>query len=306
MEKGTCTLRKSIFVLTFFLYFSPCLGFYQHKSCSYGSSEIIQKKSGFKVVSMSLVEQKKIAIFGSTGGVGFLVTEKLLGSGKYILKAHVRDIEKAKSLFSSDLISFAQGNFLDGSGVSEALDGVSAVVCCTGTTAFPSGKWKGGNTPHNVDKAAIANLVQKCEQLSAIKKFILLTSIGVERTDTFPFSILNTFGVLECKRAGEISLIQGAQKMGFDYVIVRPGRLVGAPFSNPDVANAFKISQSTKRAIVLEEGDSLAGDMSRTDTAEIIVRALENAVFTNKVFSAINVEGPEPAENFWMNPFRSI
>lgn len=36
-----------------------------------------------------------------------------------------------------------------------------------------------------------------------LKRFVLLSSVGVERADKFPFVILNAFGVLDAKAKGE-------------------------------------------------------------------------------------------------------
>ena len=40
-----------------------------------------------------------------------------------------------------------------------------------------------------------------------MQRFVLVSSIGVERTDQMPFLILNLFGVLKFKRKGEQTLM---------------------------------------------------------------------------------------------------
>ena len=38
--------------------------------------------------------------------------------------------------------------------------GVDAVVCCTGTTAFPSARWRDGNGPRETDQIGVTNLAR--------------------------------------------------------------------------------------------------------------------------------------------------
>lgn len=41
-----------------------------------------------------------------------------------------------------------------------------------------------------------------------LKRFVLLSSVGVTRADKFPFVILNAFGVLDAKAKGEAAVRQ--------------------------------------------------------------------------------------------------
>jgi hypothetical protein len=60
---------------------------------------------------------------------------------------------------------------------------------------------------------------------------VLVSSIGVERTDQMPFLILNLFGVLKFKRKGEQTLMTS----GLPYTVLRPGRLTDGPYTSYDV-----------------------------------------------------------------------
>ena len=60
---------------------------------------------------------------------------------------------------------------------------------------------------------------------------MLVSSIGVERTDQMPFLILNLFGVLKFKRKGEQTLMTS----GLPYTVLRPGRLTDGPYTSYDV-----------------------------------------------------------------------
>ena len=46
-------------------------------------------------------------------------------------------------------------------------------------------------------------LFRVCVFSGKLKRFVLLSSVGVERADKFPFVILNAFGVLDAKAKGE-------------------------------------------------------------------------------------------------------
>jgi hypothetical protein len=55
-------------------------------------------------------------------------------------------------------------------------------------------RWKGGNGPEQTDSIATGNLIKATPK--GIKRFVLVTSAGVERYNKLPFSILNLFGTL--------------------------------------------------------------------------------------------------------------
>ncbi|KAL6009996.1 hypothetical protein ACLOJK_000427 [Asimina triloba] len=79
---------------------------------------------------------KLVLVVGGTGGVGQLVVASLL-SRNIKSRLLLRDPEKATTLF--------------GEHDENTLKGVTHVICCTGTTAFPSKRWDGDNTPERVD-----------------------------------------------------------------------------------------------------------------------------------------------------------
>lgn len=53
-------------------------------------------------------------------------------------------------------------------------------------------RWDGGNNPEQTDYVSVRNLVHACPP--SLKRFVLTTSAGVERSGKFPFAILNLFG----------------------------------------------------------------------------------------------------------------
>lgn len=134
-----------------------------------------------------------VLVAGATGGVGQLLAAKLLERG-FTVKALSRDPEKSASILGkAPGLQVAYGDTRDTESLPAAVEGVDAVVCCTGTTAFPSKRWDGGNTPENTDYVGVRNLVDATPR--SIHRFVLISSVGVDRAGSFPFIILNAFGV---------------------------------------------------------------------------------------------------------------
>ena len=138
------------------------------------------------------------------------------------------------------------------------------------------------NSPKYVDDLGIKNAVKAIEDINAdaskgigrpIRQVTLLSSIGVQRRNQFPFVILNLFGVLDSKSAGEIALKEASKRAGFKYAIVRPGRLVGGPYTNPDFAKLLQLDEGELRNVDLRVGDpdGFAGEYQLLSTALIIL-----------------------------------
>ena len=53
-------------------------------------------------------------------------------------------------------------------------------------------RWTGNNGPEQTDYIAMRNLIDATPK--SIKRFVLTTSAGVDRSNKIPFSILNLFG----------------------------------------------------------------------------------------------------------------
>lgn len=260
-----------------------------------------------------------IAVAGATGGVGSLVVSRLLSSpvldqpnhsatnhAPTEVRALVRSIEKAKKrLPGTDRLEVVQipPTFkADENILREALRGVEVLVICTGTTAFPTRAWRGGNTPQNVDDRGVKTLVEAVD--ACIKRVVLVSSIGTCRSAAFPFFILNAFGVIDAKRKGEIHVIEAAQKNGFSYAILRPGRLIGAPHSN--VGMWRKEPHLNCRDVVLARGDTLSGELSREAAAEAVITAVGWDINANFNVSLVHRKGQTPHRDHWKSLFSGV
>ncbi|KAG4393479.1 hypothetical protein GLYMA_03G092500v4 [Glycine max] len=124
-------------------------------------------------------------------------------------------------------------------------EGVTHVICCTGTTAFPSRRWDDDNTPERVDWVGLKNLVSALP--SSVKRVVLVSSIGVTKFNELPWSIMNLFGVLKYKKMGEDFL----RNSGLPFTIIRPGRLTDGPYTSYDLNTLLKATAGQRRAVLI-------------------------------------------------------
>jgi uncharacterized protein YbjT (DUF2867 family) len=249
-----------------------------------------------------------VLVIGGTGGVGQLSVAKLAAK-EFAVRVSSRNKEKGEEIISNPKVDVFQLDLLskDPSALESAMEGVSAVVISVGTTAFPTIKWRGGNTPKAIDDEAVTKIANAAFKRSeSMKKIVLVTSVGIERTDQMPFVILNLFGVLDAKKKGEEAVASAATRGGFDYVIIRPGRLVGGPFTNIDVAALLQIEGGAEDGVSLAAGDTLLGDCKRLSCAEAVFQALTNEDCKNKVFSIISTEDNALTDDQWTAAFKRL
>lgn len=50
-----------------------------------------------------------------------------------------------------------------------------------------------------------------------------------------------------------ISQYRMSDELGYDAVVVRPGRLVGAPFTNFDLAKLLNLDQGSNKGIIIDK-----------------------------------------------------
>ncbi len=250
-----------------------------------------------------------ILVAGATGGVGQLVVAKLLAQN-YSVRILTRNEDKARNMFG-DRVEIKVGNILEPAtfnepdALGEALQGVSQLICCTGTTAFPSLRWdftnlwQPINTPRAVDGEGIKNLVTAAS--SDLARFVFVSSCGVLRKDKFPFKLLNAFGVLDAKLEGE----QAIKNSGIPYTIIRPGRLIDGPFTSYDLNTLFQAKTDGKKAVVLGTKDTLNGETSRIDVANACVECLNYTTTINQTFELVNIGNKSTPTN-WEQLFAQL
>lgn len=125
-----------------------------------------------------------------------------------------------------------------------------------------------------------------------MERVVYVSSIGTLRSGSFPFFILNLFGVLDAKRKAEEAVQKAAEEGGWGYAIVRPGRLTGGPRTN--VGEIKKSNPKEGEAgLNCVRGDSVNGDVSRRACARVVGFVLGWKGEGNFDFAAVNVVGQE-------------
>ena len=244
-------------------------------------------------------------IIGATSGVGQTIVQEIMkkeGENAKI-KAVTRNRKSAEKFKMLEGCNFVQADARDPLSLPPALENTDFLILSIGTTAFPSKKWEEGkNKPKIACLDSVVNILDavKCmDIMKRPKKVILISSIGVERANQLPFSILNSFGVLDYKRESERVLREFSEETGITSIVVRPGRLVGAPFTNNDLAALFKTDQGKKRGLEVSRRDDVAGDTERRDVATVVLKVLEmkSSSGTYSVFSVVNKKGDALTES---------
>lgn len=261
-----------------------------------------------------------VLLAGATGGVGQLVVGKLLGKGLRV-RILARNAAKATQMFNNR-VEIAVGDTRELSTLPVVMQDVTHIICCTGTTAFPSARWefdpnlnfiewgniflnptdreaKAKNTPAKVDAQGTSNLVTVAPP--HLKRFVFVSSCGVLRKDKFPFSVLNAFGVLDAKHKGEEAIINS----GLPYTIIRPGRLIDGPYTSYDLNTLLRAKTEGKLAVVVGTGDTLVGDTSRIDVAAACVESIFHPSTENRVFELVN-QGTRPPVIAWEALFSQL
>ncbi|NJN29796.1 MAG: SDR family oxidoreductase [Synechococcales cyanobacterium RM1_1_8] len=272
-------------------------------------------RSGMGVSDLALVA-------GATGGVGQLAVGTLLEKG-YAVRVMTRNADKARQMFG-ERVELAIADIRQPETLAAATAGITHIICATGTTAFPSARWqfdfgdtpewlawpqvlldanyrdlKAQNSPKVVDAIGVKNLLAAAP--ADLQRFVFISSCGIQRKDSFPFNLLNGFGVLDAKQKGE----QAIRDSGLPYSIIRPARLTDGPYSSYDLNSLLKATTEGKLGIKLGQGDQLNGETSRIDVAGAAVACLQSEAAKNLVFEIVN-EGDRPTTIPWEEMFAAL
>ncbi|MEM6613934.1 MAG: SDR family oxidoreductase [Cyanobacteria bacterium P01_C01_bin.72] len=250
-----------------------------------------------------VLDTEKILVAGATGGVGQLVVAKLLAKDLKV-RALTRTRSKATAMFDNR-VEIIVGDIRQPDTLLDATRDIDYIICCTGTTAFPSLRWdftnlfQPANSPEAVDGDGIINLIAAVPQ--DLKRFVFISSAGVLRKDQLPYNILNAFGVLDAKLRGEKAIAAS----DLPYTIIRPARLIDGPYTSYDLNTLLRAKTDGNKAIKIAPGDSLNGETSRIDVANACVEALFHDSTVNQDFSLVN-EGDRPPVINWSQLFATI
>lgn len=247
---------------------------------------------------------KFVLVIGGTGGVGQLVVASLLNRNIKLCLL-LRNPEKATTLFGKqdeEKLQVWKGDTRNPEDLDPSMfEGITHVICCTGTTAFPSRRWDGDNTPERVDWEGVRNLVLSLP--SSLERIVLVSSIGVTKFNELPWSIMNLFGVLKYKKMGE----DFVRNSGLPFTIIRPGRLTDGPYTSYDLNTLLQATARERRAVVIDQGDELVGEASRLVVAEACVQALDIDLTVGQIYEINSVLGDGPGNDpqKWRKLFKS-
>ena len=208
---------------------------------------------------------KKCFVAGASRGVGFEVVKKLR-QRNYIVAAFIRTSDtqtQLKALGAQVLI----GDALEETVVTRALQHFGTDAFTVVTTI--GGKGITRDEPRS-DYLGNRNLIDGTKSLPC-QRFLLISSIGVgDSAIALPPPVLETLrSVLLAKAKAEQHLISS----GLPYTIIRPGGLLSEPATSQGL---------------LTENYRVAGSITRTDIAELIIQCMQSNKAENRVLSAID------------------
>jgi len=141
-----------------------------------------------------------------------------------------------------------------------------------------------------VEPQSMKALLGALPTTSPMKRLVLLSSIGVERTDKLPFNMANVFGKLDKVRAMEQELQLAATRVAASCSVVRVG----------------KITEAMDELCELERGDAFQGEVGAAAVASLLAQSFGRSEVVNATFSA----GPPPraSEAFagWEDEFTKL
>ncbi|PKI77176.1 hypothetical protein CRG98_002386 [Punica granatum] len=218
---------------------------------------------------------KVVLVLGGSGGVGQLVVASLL---KRDIKTRLilRNPEKAVSLFGEqdeEKLKVWKGDTRNAQDLHPSMfEGVTHVICCTGTTAFPSKRWEGDNSPERVDWEGVRNVISALPK--SLKRVVLVSSVGVTKCNELPW---------------------------------RPGRLTDGPYTSYDLNTLLKATAGERRAVVIGQGDKLVGEASRLVVAEACIQLLDIEFAEGEAYEINSVvgEGPGSDPKKWRELFQA-
>ena len=249
----------------------------------------------------------KTVVIGASGGVGQIVAATLASRGARVVAVSRGNRETTMTTTGSEgnveTISGVDCRDIDAVERSGAFgEDVESVVCCLGTTAFPSARWRDAETgaftngPKATDYVSVRNVIETTKKMCPrLKRFVMVSSVGVLRTNVMPFIILNAFGVLRQKRRGEEHL----ENSTLPYTILRPGRLTDGPYTSYDLNTLLRATSGTKRAVQIGGGDDvlLPEATSRLVVAEAACAALQIESTVGRAFELGSTEGEGPGSD---------
>ncbi|MBM4195559.1 MAG: SDR family oxidoreductase [Gammaproteobacteria bacterium] len=232
----------------------------------------IEKPAGAKPI---------VVVAGATGRTGRRVLDELARDGRFLVRALARDAATAKRTIGGGH-DWRAADVTKPESLLAPLRGATYLISTIGAT-----ERSGPNSPEFVDYGGVRHLVDAASR-GGVRQFVLVSSVGVEGEGGFVRWILNFVGgdVLVWKKKGEAYL----RASGLGYTIVRPGGL--------------RDGEPGSKGLRLDQDPDAFGDITRADTAVVVVATLGNEAALGKSFSV--VADDERRIGAWRQEFTSL
>ena len=218
-------------------------------------------------------EDRAHVVLGAGGRTGTEIVKRLVRNGANVracTRSGAFDAAAATSApWSSTLVTRCACDVAAGAaGVAAAVAGADVVYFAA--TASASGD------PDAVDRDGVVDVARACVE-NDVRRLVLVSGAGVTKREAPAYGFLNAFGGrMDAKAAGEDGLravyqSTAAVERGCTYTIVRPSGLLDG-----DAKGAASLA--------VNQGDEVAGFITRADAAAACVEAAESANCANRTF----------------------
>ncbi|KAL2644729.1 hypothetical protein R1flu_012316 [Riccia fluitans] len=212
----------------------------------------------------------KVTVAGATGRTGRLIVEELVSRGVPVT-AMVRDPAKARDLDRVLNVDVVKADLYNYEAVKKAIGDSNVVICAIGASGLPFDPIG----TYRTEFEGVKNLVAAAKNGGKVKKFVLISTIGV--------SFLQIVPLIFWKKQAELYL----QRSGLDYTIIRPGGL--------------KNGVDKSETVLMKSADTqFGGSITRRKVAELCIDAVITPEASEKVVEVVSGGrgGQTPAELF--------
>lgn len=240
------------------------------------SSSILLTNTLFLSKSSAIDSNQVVAVIGASGRTGRLCVEYLIKQGIQVQPIYREIPSKNPFEGNSLVIKPISADVTKPESLVNALtvNGLSSIIFAASASS------KGGKADL-VDSQGVANVANVAIQLK-IPRLVVISSAAITKPESLGFKFTNIFGrIMEYKLKGELLLQEAyarANDPSLSYVIVRPGGLTDG--------EAIGVKN-----IVLNQGDTIVGDIHRADVAQATVAAAISKTIPNNVIFEIYESG---------------
>ena len=214
-----------------------------------------------------------VVVLGAGGKTGSQIVKILASEGVKVQPAYARETSNQFD-GNENVYPPMVADVTKAKGLAYALSGAKAVVFAA------SASGKGGNA-EAVDYRGVVNTANAAIE-DSIPQLVVISSAAVTRPNSLGYKITNIFGgIMGYKIKGEDGLRAAYSSAGNDklsYAIVRPGGLMDG--------DAVGV-----KAVELNQGDTIAGEVNRADVAEAAAAAAISSTIPKRVTFEISELG---------------